>query len=100
MNKVEEIFTAWRIALTVAKDDPKYDLACKRIEICEGCEHKETVTLGNLDIFTRCNLCGCALKAKIFTVATHNNTPGGSCPKGKWSDVEDEYMNKNNDKQV
>jgi len=99
MNKVEEIFTAWRIALTVAKDDPRYDLACKRIEICEGCEHKEIVVLGSFDVFTRCNLCGCALKAKIFTPVTHND-PEGSCPEGKWSDVEDVYLSNKNDEQV
>lgn len=82
MNKIEEIFKAWRIALTADKDSPEYILASKRIEICEGCEHKETIAIGDTDIFTRCNVCGCALRAKIFSPVLN------ACPKGKWDYVD------------
>jgi len=100
MNKIEEIFTSWRIALTVVKDDPEYDLACKRIEICNGCEHKEMIAIGEFDIFARCNLCGCALKAKIFTPKTYQDA-GGTCPIQNWTQIESDYLNsKNNEKKI
>jgi hypothetical protein len=37
-------------------------------------------------------VCGCALKGKIYTDRTYLD-PGGSCPKNKWSEAEDEYLN-------
>lgn len=95
MNKAEEIFQAWRIALTVEKDDPRYELACERIKICDVCEYKDTITLGDLSLFTRCTLCGCALRGKMFTPATYKD-PGGSCPKEYWKDVEEKYLSENN----
>lgn len=93
MNKVEEIFKSWRIALTVEKDDPKYELASKRIEICEGCKHKETIAINDFDIFTRCNVCGCALKGKIFTPKFFSDE-GGSCPKEYWKNAEIQWLEK------
>ena len=91
MNKIEEIFTAWKISFN--PDDAQADIAAKRIEICDVCEFKEMITLGPVDIFARCKVCGCALRAKIFTPVTHLD-PGGSCPHGKWNTVEDEYLEK------
>lgn len=94
MNKIEEIFRAWRLALTIDKNDPKYELACKRIEICDSCEHKDTIAIGDTDIFTRCNICGCALRGKIFTEKTYLDEKGGSCPKEYWKDAEQKWLEK------
>jgi hypothetical protein len=92
MNKIEEIFTSWRISFDPNQEQA--DLAKERIQICEGCEHKENVTLGSFDIFTRCNLCGCALRGKIFTPVLN------ACPDGRWSEIEEKWLEKNNDEQV
>lgn len=75
MNKVEEIFKAWNIAFN--PDDEQAELASKRIDICNSCEHKVT----NLGI-NRCSVCGCALKGKVFSPVK------GACPKGKWDVVD------------
>lgn len=82
MNKIEEIFRAWNIAI-----DPttkQAELASRRLDICNGCEYKVT----NLGI-NRCSACGCALKGKIFTPAV------GACPKGKWDEVDAEMIDQN-----
>lgn len=81
MNKVEEIFKSWNIAFN--PNDEQAELASKRIEICNSCEHKVT----NLGI-NRCSVCGCALKGKVFSPIK------GACPKGKWDKV-DKVMKKN-----
>ena len=91
MNKIEEIFTAWKISFN--PNDAQSDIAAKRIEICDVCEFKEMVALGPVEIFTRCKVCGCALKAKMFTPITYRD-PGGSCPHGKWAEVEKEWLDK------
>lgn len=78
MNKVEEIFKAWNIAFN--PNSEQAELASKRIEICNSCEHKVT----NLGV-NRCSVCGCALKGKVFSPVK------GACPKGKWNQV-DEVM--------
>lgn len=90
MNKIEEIFQSWRISFNPT--DAQADIAQKRIEICDVCEFKEHVTLGPVDFFTRCKVCGCALKGKIFTPLTYRDQ-GGSCPHNKWREVEDEWLN-------
>jgi len=93
MNKIKEIFLAWKIALTVDENDPRYDLASKRIEICNSCEFKVETPIGPGISFYRCSICGCALKGKIFTPSTYKDE-GGSCPKGFWSAIEENYLNK------
>ena len=75
MNKIEEIFKAWNIAFN--PDNEQAELASKRIEICNSCEHKVT----NLGI-NRCSVCGCALKGKVFSPVK------GACPEGKWDKVD------------
>lgn len=75
MNKVEEIFKAWNIAFN--PDDEQAELASKRIDICNSCEHK-VVNLG----INRCSVCGCALKGKVFSPVK------GACPKGKWDYID------------
>jgi hypothetical protein len=71
MNKIQEIFKSWNIAFN--PDDKQSKLASNRIEICNKCEHKKT----NLGINT-CEVCSCALKAKVFSPVI------GACPEGKW----------------
>ena len=75
MNKIEEIFKAWNITLN--PDEKQAELASKRIETCNSCEYKVT----NLGI-NRCSVCGCALKAKVFSPVK------GACPKGKWDEID------------
>ena len=38
MNKIEEIFRSWGVALR--PDDKQIELAVARLKICEGCEFK------------------------------------------------------------
>lgn len=85
MNKIEEIFKAWNIAFN--PDSEQSELASKRIEICNSCEHKVT----NLGI-NRCSVCGCALKAKVFSPVK------GACPKGKWDKVDEVFKIKEPEK--
>jgi len=79
MNKIEEIFKSWNIALN--PDEKQAELASKRIEICNSCEYKITTLNVN-----RCSACGCALKGKVFTPAI------GACPKGKWDEIDKEAL--------
>ena len=77
MNKIVEIFKAWNI-----KYDPTHaqsELAGKRIEICNSCEYKSDA------VYSKCTVCGCSLKAKIFSPVQ------GSCPKGFWDTVDRGY---------
>ena len=82
MNKIEEIFNAWKI--TFNPNDAQSELAGARMEICDGCEFKKTIP------FIHCGECGCALKAKVYSPKM------GACPKGKWMEVEHEWYQKNN----
>ena len=74
MNKVEEIFKSWGI--TFNPNEEQSELASKRIEICNSCEHK-TKSLVN-----KCDLCGCLLRGKVFSPVK------GACPAGKWDEVD------------
>lgn len=56
-------------------------LAEKRYEICLECPQKSSLGI--------CKLCKCVLKAKIFT------SNQGTCPLGKWEEVERLYSTKN-----
>ena len=82
MNKIEEIFKAWGIMFN--PNDLQSELAAKRMEICDGCESKKTTPI------VHCDLCGCALKAKVYSPAI------GACPIGKWTAVEMEWEHKKN----
>jgi hypothetical protein len=79
MTKVEEIFKAW--AIWFNPDDAQSALAAERIQICEGCEHKRTTP------FIHCGLCGCALKAKIYSPVK------GACPDNRWAEVDEKHLN-------
>lgn len=78
MNKVTEIFKAWRIAYD--PNDRQVDLATARIQICDTCEHKSTVPIPH------CKLCGCALKGKIHTPIKN------ACPAGKWEEIDNNLL--------
>lgn len=95
MNKVEEIFKSWMISFDPNADQA--DIASKRIEICDSCEYRTLLPIGPFFNIAKCSICGCALKGKMYTPLTHND-PGGTCPRNKWSDVEDEWiLNKQKD---
>lgn len=74
MNKIVEIFKSWNIAYN--PNDVQSKLASDRIEICNNCEFKKDKPL------IHCAVCGCALKAKIYTPVK------GACPKGYWDIVD------------
>lgn len=99
IDKIKEIFNAWRISYDPTK--AQAELAAERIQICDECEHKETIEIGNVDLLTRCNLCGCTLKLKIYTEKTYQDAEI-SCPLMKWVIPENSYLQKKNanDKQV
>jgi hypothetical protein len=81
MNKIKEIFKSWNIALN--PDETQAELASQRIEICNSCEFK----VENLG-FNQCSICGCALKAKVFSPVR------GACPEGKWDKIDNVMNNK------
>jgi hypothetical protein len=95
MNNLEEIFRSWSIVFD--HDAEQAELAAERIQICESCEFKVSTPIGPLFSIARCSVCGCALKAKIYTPKTYIDE-GGSCPKELWKDVEDIWLNKDTDK--
>lgn len=76
MNKIREIFTAWGILFN--PNERQNELAAKRLAVCEACEFKSDVPI------KRCTVCGCALKAKVFSPVRN------ACPKGKWADADTE----------
>jgi len=82
MNKIEEIFKAWKI--TFNPNDAQSELAGERMKICNECEFKKTLPV------LHCGQCGCALKAKVFSPKI------GACPKGKWNKVELEWEKNQN----
>lgn len=78
MNKIQEIFTAWRIALD--PNETQSELASERIQICDSCEFKMTIPL------IHCGKCGCVLKGKIFSPVK------GACPENKWIEAEEKFL--------
>ena len=59
MNKVIEIFKSWGIAFN--PNDKQAAQAAKRLEVCEGCEHRADKPV------KRCTKCGCVLQAKVYS---------------------------------
>jgi hypothetical protein len=78
MNKIVEIFKAWGIAFN--PDDAQAKLAGERLSICNECEYMSD------NHIRRCTVCGCALKAKIYSPVK------GACPKGKWDEVDNKHL--------
>ena len=80
MNKLEEIFKAW--AIWYNPNDSQSELAAERIQICDACEQKRITPV------IHCGMCGCALKAKIYSPVK------GACPAGKWNEIDEKLLNK------
>jgi hypothetical protein len=78
MAKVKEIFSAWGIMFN--PNDAQAELATERIQICNMCENKRNEPV------IHCGMCGCALKAKVFSPVN------GACPAGKWAEVDDKFL--------
>lgn len=85
LNDVFKIFEAWRINFD--STNPQANLAIERIKICDSCDFKVTTPILNGEIYTRCTVCGCSLKGKIYTPRTYKD-PEGSCPKEYWKPIE------------
>ena len=62
----------------------------ERLAICLECPSKKEIFEGK-QWSLKCGECGCPLKGKIYTPHTYLNKKG-SCPLGKWKEVEDEYL--------
>ena len=84
MNKIEEIFKAWKISYNPT--NLQGELAIKRMEICDTCDSKKTNPV------IHCGECGCLLSKKIYTPVI------GGCPRGKWVAVEMDFESKKNKK--
>jgi hypothetical protein len=77
---MEEIFKAWGIQYD--PNNPKNELASKRIEVCNTCPNKKEMD----GVRNICSLCGCMLKSKVFTEEM------GQCPDNRWNEVENELV--------
>ena len=77
---MEEIFKAWGIQYD--PNNPKNELASKRIEVCNTCPNKKEMD----GVRNICSLCGCMLKSKVFTEEM------GQCPDNRWNEVENQLV--------
>jgi len=78
-----EILKAWITAENPNKIQK--ELAELRLNICMGCDMRKEV-VNNKKWSALCGKCGCPLSKKIFT------DQYGSCPLGKWDEVETPYI--------
>ena len=83
----KEIVLSWYDATTPnnQKRPGQVDLAQKRYEICQGCEHFRPNRFLKNDSY--CNDCGCPLNAKIYS------RKFDACPKNKWIEIETQFEN-------
>jgi len=88
MIDFKEISTAWYNTLIHSNELKK--LADNRFDICLECPSKQEMFKGK-EWSLRCGECGCPLKGKVYTPKTYLDKKG-SCPLGKWKEVEDEYL--------
>ena len=88
MIDFKEIATAWYNKLSHSNELKK--LADSRFDICLECPSKQEF-FKKKEWSLKCGECGCPLKGKIYTSNTHLSERG-SCPLGKWKEVEDEYL--------
>ena len=77
INSCMELFTP---------NEKEVKLAKERIDICLKCDFRKEV-LHNKVWSHYCGPCGCPINEKIFT------NQYGTCPLGKWTTVEDNYVN-------
>lgn len=85
MNKLLEIFRAWKISYNPTADQA--DLAARRIVICDRCDYKR------LSPYVHCSECMCPLGEKMYSPVLEF-APGmenQSCPKGYWASVEKQW---------
>jgi len=79
LRKFKEIANAWITAANPTPEEKK--LAEKRLNVCNGCEHRqenETVIE-----FYYCGICLCPLNKKIFSLKNPEVNP---CPANKWEE--------------
>jgi len=80
MNKIIELFTAWGVSFN--PNSKQLELASKRLEVCNSCEHK-----GKNTFFKNvCGVCGCSLKAKVYSPVK------GACPIKKWDEIDNNFI--------
>ena len=93
MNKIVEIFNAWRISYN--PNDGQSELAAARMQICDRCEYKTQPT--TYVPYVHCNKCYCKLDKKVFSPETEYTpqTKNETCPVGRWADVERIWSLKN-----
>jgi hypothetical protein len=80
MNKILEIVTAWAVAISPTESQRK--LAEERYNICVKCKYRGKNSFDN----EICNVCGCLLSKKIFTLNLNN-----ACPLDEWEIVDANY---------
>jgi hypothetical protein len=91
MINYKEIFEAWKISI---KPSPEQEeLAQKRLDICKVCDYRKEVLKG-FRWSAYCNDCGCPLNKKIFS------TKYSACTQKKWKDVDSEYLDEIDDKEI
>lgn len=76
MKKIKEIIQSYGKVLNHTPEE--HSQATERLAVCESCEFIERGP-------TRCGVCGCLLKGKIYSPAI------GACPKGKWDEIDNRY---------
>lgn len=89
---IREIVTAWATRLHPSTEQK--ELGDKRYNICLTCpSFREKIK--NKKWTQYCGECGCPLSGKVFTRSIYSDEDG-SCPLGKWKEVEIEYKSKLN----
>ena len=82
---IKEIVTAW--SLKISSSEEFTQLATKRAEICNSCEHcKELLQRKTWSYI--CGKCGCPIAGKTFSPKQN------PCPLDKWEEVDKEYFSK------
>ena len=80
-----EIMDAW--ARSIRPSPEEKELAKKRAEICNGCEHR-VQKFNKIKIGIVCTQCGCPIEKKVYSKKQN------PCPLKKWESVDIEYFNK------
>lgn len=80
MNKIMEIYNAWKISYDPNK--AQAELAGIRMLICQECPLKADEPV------IHCRQCWCPLEKKVFSPKV------GACPIGKWDVVDKEHFKK------
>lgn len=81
---VKEIVSAWASKLKPTEDQKQ--LATLRAEVCQNCPDVGEVVEG-AEGTRYCKNCGCLLEAKVYSYKE------GACPKGKWDNIDRQFLN-------